>query len=272
MDTSTGVDGSNVYTRAPQVGSSACGAGSGSARGRPLCALSNHFSSGPDTPGRAADASRRRTARRSSPRSRRPTRAPGSSTAATSTCSRARTTRSRPTPTPSDQLAALYDAGLHNLWDNLVAECPSAAYSYAFQGQAQTLDHLFVNAALYGDLMQVRAAHVNADWPADFPGDGPRGLSDHDPQVARYDLPAWVPQLRALLDYYVQQGLVDAKTADQMRGHLDQAAAKLAQGNAAAYRSQLQAFVDQTQDKTPKSVDPVASAQLVAEARLLLAA
>jgi hypothetical protein len=34
--------------------------------------------------------------------------------------------------------------------------------------------------------VQIRAAHVNAGWPADFPGDGPRGLSDHDPQVARF--------------------------------------------------------------------------------------
>lgn len=54
------------------------------------------------------------------------------------------------------------------------------------RGQAQTLDHLFVNDALYGDLVQVRAAHVNADWPAEFTGDGSRGSSDHDPQVARF--------------------------------------------------------------------------------------
>ena len=68
------------------------------------------------------------------------------------------------------------------------------------------------------------------------------------------------------------QGLVDAATAGQLRNHLDQATAKLSQGNVAAYRSQLQAFVDQVRDKTPQSVDPDASAQLVAEAQLLLAA
>jgi uncharacterized protein len=34
--------------------------------------------------------------------------------------------------------------------------------------------------------VQVRAAHVNAGWPADHDGDGARGLSDHDPQVARF--------------------------------------------------------------------------------------
>ena len=32
----------------------------------------------------------------------------------------------------------------------------------------------------------MRAAHVNAGWPADFSGDGARGVSDHDPQIARF--------------------------------------------------------------------------------------
>ena len=76
--------------------------------------------------------------------------------------------------TPADQLGALYEAGLHNLWEDLLEDAPSAAYSYVFQGQAQTLDHLFVNPALYGDLVQMRAAHVDAGWPADFADDGPR--------------------------------------------------------------------------------------------------
>ena len=49
------------------------------------------------------------------------------------------------------------------------------------EGQAQTLDHLFVHPALYRVLVQMRAAHVDAGWPADFEGDGPRGVSDHDP-------------------------------------------------------------------------------------------
>jgi uncharacterized protein len=75
---------------------------------------------------------------------------------------------------------------MHNLWENLAADVPSAAYSYTFQGQAQTLDHLFVNPALSGDFVQMRAAHVDAGWPADFADDGARGVSDHDPQVARF--------------------------------------------------------------------------------------
>ena len=56
-------------------------------------------------------------------------------------------------PAPSDQLAPLYEAGLRNLWDDLLADTPSSAYSYSFQGQAQTLDHLLVNDALHTDLV-----------------------------------------------------------------------------------------------------------------------
>ena len=269
VDTSTGVDGSNVYTRAPQVGHFRVWRnGIGLGAWVDLYAVSNHFSSGPDT--------------RVGQRTEQATYLAAIVAALQAADPQARVDAGGdlnvfprpddPLVPASDQLAALYDQGLENLFDTLVAQVPVSAYTYVFEGQAQTLDHQFVTPRLGDELEQARVAHLNADWPADFTGDGPRGASDHDPLVARYDLPASVPQLRALLDYYVQQGLVDAKTADQLRGHLDQAAAKLAQGNAAAYRSQLQAFVDQTQDKTPKSVDPVASAQLVAEARLLLAA
>jgi hypothetical protein len=87
---------------------------------------------------------------------------------------------------PGDQLGPLYEAGLHNLWDNLVADAPASAYSYDFEGQAQTLDSLFVNPALYGDLIQMRATHINADFSADDPANPSRGASDHDPQVARF--------------------------------------------------------------------------------------
>ena len=269
VDTSTGVDGSNVYTRAPQVGYFRVWRnGVGLGAWVDLYAVSNHFSSGPDT----------RVGQRTEQ---------ANYLAAIVAALQAADPQARvdaggdlnvfprpddPLVPASDQLAGLYDLGLENLFDTLVAQVPASAYTYVFEGQAQTLDHQFVTPRLGDELEQARVAHLNADWPADFAGDGPRGASDHDPLVAWYDLPASLPQLQALLDYYVQQGLVDAKTADQLRGHLDQAAAKLAEGNVGAYRSQLQAFVDQTRDKTPKSVDPVASAQLIAEARLLLAA
>ncbi|WP_330465104.1 lamin tail domain-containing protein [Micromonospora zamorensis] len=187
VDTSTGRDGSNVFTRAPQLGKFTVAAAPGSTERFTLYALSNHYSSGPDS----RVGQRREQARYGA----------AIVTAIEAADQTARVVYGgdlnvfpRPDdpsatgsqPTPSDQLAPLYEAGLHNLWDNLVANVPASAYSYSFEGQAQTLDHLFVNDALYGDLVQVRAAHINADWPAEFTGDGSRGSSDHDPQVARF--------------------------------------------------------------------------------------
>jgi predicted extracellular nuclease len=187
VDRSTGTDGTNVYTRAPQVARFQVAAGPNSAEQFTLWAVSNHFSSTPN----ARVGQRREQAgygaaivaaiQAADPNARvvfggdlnvfpRPDDPIAASDA----------------DTPSDQLAPLYEAGLRNLWDDLVAAAPSAAYSYTFQGQAQTLDHLFVNAPLYGDLIDMRAAHVNAGWPADFDGDGARGASDHDPQVGRF--------------------------------------------------------------------------------------
>ncbi len=180
-------DGDNVYTRAPQVAKFFVASSPGSPEASTLWAVSNHFSSGPDT---RVDQRREQAAY-------------GAAIVAAIEASdpHARVVYGgdlnvfpRPddpiamsdSDTPSDQLGPLYGAGLHNLWENLVAEVPSAAYSYTFQGQAQTLDHLFVNPALNGDLVQMRAAHINAGWPADFDGDGARGVSDHDPQVARF--------------------------------------------------------------------------------------
>jgi hypothetical protein len=269
VDTSTGVDGSNVFTRAPQVGHFRVWRnGIGLGAWVDLYAVSNHFSSGPDT--------------RVGQRAEQATYLAAIVAALQAADPQARVDAGGdlnvfprpddPLVPASDQLAALYDLGLENLFDTLVAQVPASAYTYVFEGQAQTLDHQFVTPRLGDELERARVAHLNADWPAAFTGDGPRGASDHDPLVARYDLPATMAQLQALLDYYVQQGLVDGTTAGQLRQHLDQATAKLAQGNVAAYRSQLQAFVDQVRDKTPQSVDPDAAAQLIAEAQLLLAA
>lgn len=187
VDTSTGTDGSDVYTRAPQVARFRVAAAPGSADTFDLWAISNHFSSGPD--GRVGQ------------RTEQAAYAGAIADAIEAAYPGARVVVGGdlnvfPRPDdpfapgdplfPSDQLGPLYDSGLANLWGDLVADVPSSAYSYVFEGQAQTLDQLFVNGPLHDDLVQVRAAHVNADWPADFPGDGPRGLSDHDPQVARF--------------------------------------------------------------------------------------
>jgi len=92
----------------------------------------------------------------------------------------------------SDQLGSLYDPSLElkNLWEVLLSQAPESAYSYVYLGMAQTLDQMFVNAPMLADLNQFRIAHVNSDFPADYPDDVARGTSNHDPNVAifRYQL------------------------------------------------------------------------------------
>ncbi|MCL4528743.1 MAG: PxKF domain-containing protein [Chloroflexi bacterium] len=90
----------------------------------------------------------------------------------------------------SDQLGSLYDPslGLTNMWDVLLSQAPEAAYSYVYVGMAQTLDQMFVNQTMLADLNQFRIAHINSDFPADYPDDVARGTSDHDPNVATFGI------------------------------------------------------------------------------------
>jgi predicted extracellular nuclease len=90
----------------------------------------------------------------------------------------------------SDQLGSLYDPnlGLKNLWEVLLDQAPEAAYSYVYVGMAQTLDQMFVNELMLADLKQFRIAHINSDFPADYPDDVARGTSDHDPNVATFGI------------------------------------------------------------------------------------
>jgi hypothetical protein len=89
-------------------------------------------------------------------------------------------------PGSSDQLGSLYDPALAlvNLWDVLLGQVPESAYSYVYVGMAQTLDQMFVNPSLMPYLSEFRIAHINSDFPADYPDDVARGTSDHDPNVA----------------------------------------------------------------------------------------
>jgi uncharacterized protein len=190
VDLSTGNDGTDVFTRAPQVGlfriwRSQVGQGPSF----DVYLVSNHFSSTPDARvgqrteqalynARIVDALQNVDSRVNAivggdlnvfPRPDDPF-SPGQPLF------------------PSDQLRALYEQGLRNLWNDLVDDYRPSAYGYVFVGQAQTLDQLFVTQNVHGELEDMRVAHINADWPADHPGDGARGTSDHDPPVARLGL------------------------------------------------------------------------------------
>ena len=273
VDLSTGVDGSNVFTRPPQVGLFRLWRdGIGTSVFIDLYLLSNHFSSTPD----ARVGQRQEQALYNAaivaalqaanpdvrlavggdlnvyPRPDDPF-APGNPRY------------------PSDQLGALYDQGLANLFDQLVAEVPVSAYSYIFQGQTQTLDQIFVTASLLPELVQVRAAHINSDFPADYAGDGARGASDHDPQVARNSVQPTLDRLEALVSYYDANGMITGRNITRILLQRIQRAREFeANGQMDAYRDQLLAFISQVRDFTPPFITQTASDALVQETELLL--
>ena len=94
---------------------------------------------------------------------------------------------------PSDQLRALYDAGMHNAYGWVLENEPANAYSYVYEGQAQVLDHCFISKPLSEALVHAFFLHINADWPGLLrhkiaPNLEARGMSDHDPLVLSFDM------------------------------------------------------------------------------------
>lgn len=272
VDLSTGVDGTNVYTRAPQVALfRVWRAQVGASAFTHLYVVTNHFSSGPDI----------RVGQRKEQ---------AAYNAAIVAALQERNGDVRiiaggdlnvfPRPDdpfapghplfPSDQLAALYARGLTNLWTRLVAAAPSSAYSYVFEGQTQTLDSLFVTSSQLAELTGVWASHINSDWPLDHDADGPRGVSDHDPQGARFRA-LTVDGLIELLWYLRAAGaVIGQNTAVNLNGHLARARIFAAEGQRAAYEAQLRAFMNQVEGFAPRFVTRAAADALKGEASLLL--
>jgi predicted extracellular nuclease len=80
---------------------------------------------------------------------------------------------------PLDQLR---QAGLRHVYE---FTAPDRPYTYIFQGESETLDHILLTPSLYTHLVYVDAWHINADYPPPIPGDpSARRASDHDPLVA----------------------------------------------------------------------------------------
>ena len=106
----------------------------------------------------------------------------------------------RGTPTPADRVvlasADLVNPDLSNLLDALPAD---QRYSYSFDGNAQTLDHVLVNASLMKRFSRFHYARNDADFPESFRNDPdrPERLSDHDMPVAYFAFPG-APRLTLL--------------------------------------------------------------------------
>lgn len=173
-----------------------------------------------------------------------------------------------PPPNTSDQLGPLYDVGLNDLWAVVNAEAPESAYSYVFNGQAQTLDNQFTTDELYDELNGVRFAHINADWPSAFDGDGSRGASDHDPQAARFDA-ARVDALADLVEYLLAADAIDPSKAPQLLDRLDRVGRLVDSGDVDDARDQLEAFGNQVQGLSPRWIEPSAADILELEAEVL---
>jgi hypothetical protein len=174
-------------------------------------------------------------------------------------------------PDTSDQLAGLYNQGLTNLWNVLVDDVPASAYSYVYQGQAQTLDQIFVAPTWLEELSDVWSAHINSDFPADHPGDGPRGTSDHDPLVAGYTLLPTLERLKRLVLYYDARGdITGNNTTRILLDRLDRAARFYEEGKQAAFEAQMRAFINQTWGKSPQWITEEAATALTQEAALLV--
>ncbi|GIX38317.1 MAG: nuclease [Silanimonas sp.] len=64
---------------------------------------------------------------------------------------------------------------------------PAERYSFTFDGNAQSLDHVVVNEAVLRGSLAVESAHaaINADFSETRFGQGPVRTSDHDPVVVR---------------------------------------------------------------------------------------
>jgi predicted extracellular nuclease len=74
---------------------------------------------------------------------------------------------------------------------NFVSAAPSGDYSYSFDGNAQTLDHVLLSSPAAVMLSGFGHARLDADFPEVLRGDPtrPERLSDHDPAVARFTFP-----------------------------------------------------------------------------------
>jgi predicted extracellular nuclease len=82
----------------------------------------------------------------------------------------------------SPPMDVLREAGLRHVYELVEPDRP---YTYIYQGESETLDHIWLSPSLYEHLSGVTALHINADYPPPIPGDpSARRVSDHDPLVA----------------------------------------------------------------------------------------
>ena len=127
----------------------------------------------------------------------------------------------------------------------------SERYSYVFDGNSQTLDHMQVSDGLLATLIQFDSVHANSEF-ADQ-------ISDHDPQAARFGLAVTAGSLCSLVESLVEkEGIASALCAK-----LEAAAAAEARGNANAKAGQIGAFINQVNAQRGKSISDANATRLI---------
>jgi predicted extracellular nuclease len=103
------------------------------------------------------------------------------------------------TPTPANQVVLASPDLVNPDLANLVPTAPAERYSFSFDGNAQTLDHVMVNQALLAALDAARSEHARtgADFPETARNDPNTALrnADHDPIVAFFRVPTFPVEL-----------------------------------------------------------------------------
>jgi predicted extracellular nuclease/phosphodiesterase/alkaline phosphatase D-like protein/2',3'-cyclic-nucleotide 2'-phosphodiesterase (5'-nucleotidase family) len=112
----------------------------------------------------------------------------------------------------SSPLTLLKNGGLTNLVETIPQ---NQRYTYNFQGNAQVLDHILVSPNLFTQMDGFDVVHMNSEF-ADQ-------VSDHDPTIARFNLPAPPPPNYTLqiLSYYGESGLLGVETAPILGALID---------------------------------------------------
>jgi predicted extracellular nuclease len=154
----------------------------------------------------------------------------------------------------SRPLTILESAGLSTLIETLPQ---TDRYSYVFDGNSQTLDHMQVSAALRAMLIEFDSVHANSEF-ADQ-------ISDHDPQAARFGLAVTASALCSLVESMVdKEGIAAALCAK-----LEAAAASAARGNPSAKAGQIGAFINQVNAQRGKAISDADATRLIALAEAL---
>jgi hypothetical protein len=124
---------------------------------------------------------------------------------------------------------------------------------------------------MLADLTQFQAAHINSDWPSDYAEDGPRGTSDHDPQVGAYGLSPSIDGVEALLKYFVASGAITGERTERMLLQRLEWARRLEDHHMGfAANAQLRAFIHQVRASSPRFVTEAAADALVKEVEMMI--